>query len=68
MAEYERLLVTYPALGYELIALPKIGVVERADFILETLQRSSLSAAPRASTPATTGQSAEGLARECACD
>ncbi|QEE27403.1 AAA family ATPase [Terriglobus albidus] len=40
MAEYDRLLKTYPILGYEVILLPKIGIRERADFILETLQGS----------------------------
>jgi predicted ATPase len=37
IAEYNRLSSTYPSLGYEVIALPKVGVSERADFILDTL-------------------------------
>lgn len=37
LAEYERLLRVYPALGYEVVILPKIGVSERADFILHAL-------------------------------
>lgn len=37
IAEYERLLVAYPALGYEAIVLPKVGVTQRADFILQSL-------------------------------
>jgi predicted ATPase len=37
LAEYERLLRVYPALGYEVITLPKIGISERADFILHAL-------------------------------
>jgi predicted ATPase len=37
IAEYDRLLSAYPSLGYEVIALPKVGVSERADFILHTL-------------------------------
>jgi predicted ATPase len=37
LAEYDRLSSTYPSLGYEVIALPKIGASERADFILHTL-------------------------------
>ena len=37
LAEYSRLLHTYPALGYEVSILPKIGVAERADFILARL-------------------------------
>lgn len=37
MAEYERLLQAYPALGYEVVVLPKTGVAERADFVLGTL-------------------------------
>ena len=36
-AEYDRLLSAYASLGYEVIALPKVGVSERADFILHTL-------------------------------
>jgi predicted ATPase len=34
IAEYERLLVAYCALGYDTIVLPKIGVVDRADIVL----------------------------------
>jgi predicted ATPase len=37
VAEYERLLVAYPALGYEVVLLPKIGVASRADFVLSSL-------------------------------
>ena len=37
MAEYLRLLETYPSLGYEVSILPKVGVPERADFILRKL-------------------------------
>lgn len=37
VAEYERLLVAYPALGYEVILLPKVSVAERADFVLASL-------------------------------
>src|SRR6516165_9526396 len=37
IAEYHRLLVVYPSLGYEVIVLPKVGVADRADFILHTL-------------------------------
>ena len=37
VAEYDRLARVYPSLGYEVIALPKIGVAARADFILRTL-------------------------------
>jgi predicted ATPase len=37
IAEYERLSLVYPSLGYEVVTLPKIGVAERADFILHTL-------------------------------
>jgi len=35
--EFERLQQIYPALGYEVTLLPKIGVKERADFVLEVL-------------------------------
>jgi predicted ATPase len=37
VAEYERLRAAYPALGYELVVLPKVSVEERADFVLRTL-------------------------------
>lgn len=37
MSEYLRLLEAYPALGYDVSILPKIGVVERADFVLSAL-------------------------------
>jgi predicted ATPase len=37
LAEYSRLLEAYPALGYEVVVLPKVGVVERADFVLTRL-------------------------------
>ncbi len=36
-AEYSRLLEVYPALGYEVSVLPKVGVTERADFVTDTL-------------------------------
>jgi predicted ATPase len=36
-AEYERLLVVYPSLGYEVVVLPKVSVPERADFVLAML-------------------------------
>jgi predicted ATPase len=35
------LLETYPSLGYEVLILPKVGVSERADFILNTLDPTS---------------------------
>ena len=35
--EYDRLLIDYPRLGYEVIILPKVAVSERADLILDTL-------------------------------
>jgi hypothetical protein len=37
LAEYDRLSRVYPALGYEVIVLPKVGVSERADFVLRAL-------------------------------
>ena len=37
IAEYHRLLVVYPALGYEVVVLPKVSVGERADFALHIL-------------------------------
>ena len=37
LKEYEHLLDAYPRLGYELIVLPKVGVAERADFMVQRL-------------------------------
>jgi predicted ATPase len=37
VAEYSRLLKAYPSLGYEISILPKTGVAERADFVLDAL-------------------------------
>lgn len=37
IAEYDRLLDAYGGLGYETIILPRIGIHERADFILRHL-------------------------------
>ncbi len=37
VAEYDRLSTAYPALGYEVHVLPKIGIEERADFIYSIL-------------------------------
>ncbi len=37
MTEYQRLLGVYPSLGYEVTILPKVSVLERADFVLHTL-------------------------------
>lgn len=37
VAEYERLQVAYPALGYDVLVLPKTSVADRADVVLETL-------------------------------
>jgi predicted ATPase len=31
--EFDRLTIDYPALGYEIVALPKTGVAARADFV-----------------------------------
>jgi predicted ATPase len=39
MAEYSRLLSAYPSLGYDLAIVPKVGVRERADFVLDTLDK-----------------------------
>lgn len=38
VAEYHRLLKAYPSLGYEVSVLPRVGVVERAEFVLRTLE------------------------------
>jgi predicted ATPase len=37
VAEHERLLQTYPALGYTVVMLPRMDVDRRADFVLATL-------------------------------
>jgi predicted ATPase len=37
LAEYARLRDAYPALGYQVIVLPKVGVVQRAEFVLRVL-------------------------------
>ncbi|WP_019833927.1 AAA family ATPase [Sphingomonas sp. PR090111-T3T-6A] len=36
-AEYRRLAEAYPMLGYDVVLLPRLGVGERADFVLKTL-------------------------------
>jgi predicted ATPase len=38
VTEYDRLVAAYGALGYETINLPKVGVGERADFVLHHLR------------------------------
>lgn len=38
MSEYDRLLAAYGELGYETIVLPKLGVSDRADFVLSRLR------------------------------
>lgn len=37
VAEYERLAVAYPALGYRVLELPKVAVAQRADWVLAAL-------------------------------
>lgn len=37
LEEFERLQRIYPALGYAVSLLPKVGVAQRADFVLNTL-------------------------------
>jgi predicted ATPase len=37
LAEFERLRAVYPALGYEVVMLPKVSVRDRADFVLAVL-------------------------------
>lgn len=37
LLEFERLRGIYPALGYAVSLLPKVGVAQRADFVLDTL-------------------------------
>jgi predicted ATPase len=38
LAEYSHLLEVYPSLGYEVVVLPKVGVLERADFVEDALK------------------------------
>lgn len=38
IAEYDRLRVVYPSLGYEVCILPKLSVAERADLVLAMLR------------------------------
>jgi predicted ATPase len=40
VAGYYRLLKAYPSLGYEVSVLPRVGVVERAEFVLRMLEES----------------------------
>lgn len=37
VAEYERLQVAYPALGYDVLVLPRASIAGRAEVVLETL-------------------------------
>ena len=37
VAEYDRLIAVYPALGYDIHVLPKVSVAERANWILASL-------------------------------
>ncbi|MDB5676816.1 MAG: ATPase [Sphingomonas bacterium] len=37
IAEYDRLAATYPALGYEIMVLPRVSVAERADIVFAAL-------------------------------
>ena len=39
LEEYGRLVEVFPALGYQVSELPKVSVTERADFVLDTLDR-----------------------------
>jgi predicted ATPase len=39
VAEYDRLIGIYLSLGYDIHVLPKVGVAERADWILASLVR-----------------------------
>lgn len=42
LAEYSRLLKSYPQYGYQIIELPKVGVKERVQFILLELKKEDL--------------------------
>jgi len=41
VAEYDRLAAAYPALGYEVITLPKLSIAERLTFVLEHIGTSA---------------------------
>jgi len=41
IAEYDRLRAAYPALGYDVVVLPRTSVSDRADFVLGTLDATS---------------------------
>jgi predicted ATPase len=43
--EYGQLLEAYPSLGYAVSILPKLGVAERADFVLKTLEAAAFAGA-----------------------
>jgi predicted ATPase len=36
--EYEHLVRAFPALGYQIVLLPKVSVVDRAELVLRTLE------------------------------
>ena len=38
VAEYDRLAAAYPALGYDVILLPKVGVAERLAFVIDRVE------------------------------
>jgi predicted ATPase len=40
IVEYNHLLRVYPSLGYDVFVLPRLGVPQRADFVLRTLRSS----------------------------
>ena len=42
VAEFDRLATAYPALGYDVIPLPKVGIAERLAFILERVGASRI--------------------------
>ena len=46
VAEYERLAVAYPALGHEIILLPKVAIEARADFVIARLATSEKASNP----------------------
>src|SRR5437899_2127139 len=52
LAEYSRPLEVYPSLGYDLVVLPRVGVVERADIVLSTLAPTPASSTPGSASTA----------------
>jgi len=51
LAEYTRLLEVYPSLGFEVFVLPKAKVMERADYVMNTLAERACSSSHASGRP-----------------